>query len=384
MKRVWAILSGAYPPASGGVADYSRLVARGLAGAGDAVEVFTASGSGLPLQDAGVEVRVLNNGFDLGSFGEMDSWLSALPGSAEVLVQYTPYAFGWRGMNLPLCVWLRGQRGRRITIMFHEVMYPITPGQPIRHNLLSLLHREMARLLVRSASRLLVSTPAWEPMLREHAAAKGQIEWCPVPSNLPARVDPTEVAEVRMRIAPEGTVLIGHFGTYGRLIAEMLEPILVQLLACSGRRALLVGRGSDEFRQGLVARHPSLTGHIVAVGGVEPQSAAEHLAACDLLVQPFPDGVTTRRSSFMAGLALSVPLVTNLGALSEGLWHATPAAAVAPLPSAADIVGVAEALLADAPRGRSISLAARELYQSRFSLDRTLERLRAGQEGTRR
>ncbi len=36
----WQIVTGEYPPQPGGVSDYTRLVARGLAGAGDRVEVW--------------------------------------------------------------------------------------------------------------------------------------------------------------------------------------------------------------------------------------------------------------------------------------------------------------------------------------------------------
>ena len=36
----WAILTGEYPPQAGGVSDYTRLVAEGLAAVGDEVAVY--------------------------------------------------------------------------------------------------------------------------------------------------------------------------------------------------------------------------------------------------------------------------------------------------------------------------------------------------------
>jgi hypothetical protein len=39
----WAILTGEYPPQAGGVSDYTRLVARGLAECGDRVHDWNAS-----------------------------------------------------------------------------------------------------------------------------------------------------------------------------------------------------------------------------------------------------------------------------------------------------------------------------------------------------
>ena len=37
---VWHMITGEYPPQAGGVSDYSRVVARGLVAAGDAVHVY--------------------------------------------------------------------------------------------------------------------------------------------------------------------------------------------------------------------------------------------------------------------------------------------------------------------------------------------------------
>ena len=39
----WHILTGEYPPQPGGVSDYSRMVAHGLAAAGDEVVVWAPS-----------------------------------------------------------------------------------------------------------------------------------------------------------------------------------------------------------------------------------------------------------------------------------------------------------------------------------------------------
>jgi hypothetical protein len=59
VERAWHIVTGEYPPANGGVSDYTRLVARGLAARGDEVHVWApGTASGL-VRDAGVEVHAL-------------------------------------------------------------------------------------------------------------------------------------------------------------------------------------------------------------------------------------------------------------------------------------------------------------------------------------
>ena len=43
----WHIITGEYPPAPGGVSDYTEAVAAGLAAAGDEVHVWCPAASGL-------------------------------------------------------------------------------------------------------------------------------------------------------------------------------------------------------------------------------------------------------------------------------------------------------------------------------------------------
>jgi glycosyltransferase involved in cell wall biosynthesis len=362
VTKAWAILSGEYPPAGGGVADHARLVALELSRAGDDVHVFSSTGA------AGQGVHVLKGGFGPSGLHELGARLNSLPATTEILVQYAPNAFGWRGMNLPFCWWL-DRRASPKTIVFHEVMYPVAPGQPIRHNLLGHVHRKMARLLVRDATRAIVTTPRWETILRNECSATCPIEFCPVPSNLPTTADPHRVAAVRRAVNPDGGLLVGHFGTYGRLIADMLLP-LTQKLAVSlpDCRFLLVGRGSGRFA--------AVAPHVVVREGLDPQSLAEHLAACDLLVQPYPDGVTCRRSTLMAGLALGVPTVTNWGDLSEDLWRDTDGIALAPSPNVDDIARCTERLAEDEARRQALRVESRRLYAARFSIEHTIACLR--------
>ena len=92
MSRCWAILTGAYPPAPGGVGDYTRVVARALAAAGDEVHVITPSGAGD--DDSPVRVHVIDGVFTMLGTHALGDTISRLPPRREILVQYTPYALG--------------------------------------------------------------------------------------------------------------------------------------------------------------------------------------------------------------------------------------------------------------------------------------------------
>jgi glycosyltransferase involved in cell wall biosynthesis len=105
---------------------------------------------------------------------------------------------------------------------------------------------------------------------------------------------------------------------------------------------------------------------------------AAALRACDVVVQPYPDGVTTRRTSVMAALANGVPVVTTHGPLTESVWEISGGVSLVPVgrPSAIEAAAVALALDTDV-RG-ALAIRGRHLYDEQFSIERTIGVLRAG------
>jgi glycosyltransferase involved in cell wall biosynthesis len=374
----WAILTGEYPPESGGVADYTRLLARALADGGDAVHVWAGPCRGATPADAGVTVRRLPSRFGPTALPRLGRELARLPRPRRVLVQYVPHAFGFKAMNLPFCLWLAGRRQERRWVMFHEVAFPWEVGRPWKHQLLGAVTAGMARLLARTADRVFVTIPTWEDQLRRVAGRLPPVTHLPVPSNL-AAPDPAAVAATRHELAPAGAPLLGHFGTYGGLIAPSLRQILPPVLAAlPAARAALLGRGGDAFARDLERDFPALAGRLAAPGAQPDVAVAAGLAACDLLVQPYLDGASGRRTSLTAGLALGRPVLTNAGAATEPFWAASGAVAWADLADPAAWAVAAAALLADPPARERLGRGAADLYRDRFDIAHTVAALRNG------
>src|SRR5262245_35034850 len=95
----WVLITGEYPPEPGGVSDYTRLVARGLAAAGDEVHVWApaASPSLSEPSDPGVSVHRLRGKFGRRDMEMLDSSLKRLAKPFRLFVQYVPHAFGRKG-----------------------------------------------------------------------------------------------------------------------------------------------------------------------------------------------------------------------------------------------------------------------------------------------
>ena len=364
----WTILTGEYPPQPGGVSDYTRLVAEGLAAVGDEVAVYAPpQGIGPDSAPPGVRVRRLPDRFGLRGLRWLDREL-ARDRPDRILIQFVPHAFGLKAMNLPFAAWVaaRARRVAPVWLMFHEVAFPFV-RRPLRHNLLAVVNRVMAWAVAGAADRVLVSIPSWGQLLCQICPRARPSEWLPVPCNVATVADPGAVATVRFRHAPDpATPLVGHFGTFGRSITDLLDPAVVGLLGTVPRaRILLIGRGSERYHTQIGATHPDLADRVTGTGELPPAEVAAHLRACDLLLQPYPDGVSSRRGSVMAGLANRVPVVTNLGALSEPLWAASTGVAVVPGPDPTALTAATVEVLALSPENR-LALGARgaELYFS--------------------
>jgi len=373
----WHIITGEYPPQPGGVSDYTRLVAIELARAGDAVDVWAPACDSVNPIDHGVKVHRLPGHFGPRAIALLDRELNRNPG--RNLVQYVPHAFGFKAMNFPFALWLRARRRGNITVMFHEVAYPVAASQPLKHNLLGLATRKMGAIIVRAAARIFVSTSSWNAQLREISGSSKPIVSLPVPSNLPVVEDCLEVQAIRRRRWPAEGPIVGHFGTYGDGIAELLDGILPTVLANAPHAsAFLIGRNSEGYRCRLIRKNPQLAHRVTATGVLSEGDASSHISACDLMLQPYPDGISTRRTSAMVGLAHGRAIVTTAGHLTESLWAESGAIAISPVNEPLENARLAIGLLLDVKNRKQLGSAGRVLYQSKFDISNTVAALRAG------
>ena len=360
----WHLLSGEYPPRLGGVADYTRQVARALAARGEQVHVWAPSVSGDGPEDPGVTVHRVS-GLGPRALRSIDDQLRSMEGPRRWFVQYVPTGLGLRGMNVPLVQWLRA-RHDEIWVQFHEVVLGWQLWRKPQLHLMHAVQLWMAAALARRADRLFVSIEGWRPRLGSEAS---RAEWLPIPSNIPVTVSPSDVALVRGELGPGPW--IGHFGTYAGGVTRDLVPSLAEILRRRPEvRVLLLGRGEERVAQALPR------GRVLATGMLPGEAVAARLAAVDLALQPFPDGISTRRTSAMAALALGIPVVTTDGHLTDSLWR-DGAVALGPAGDPVRLAGLCLELLDDTEQRAHLGRSGARLYAKSFSLEHTVETLRS-------
>jgi len=380
----WHIITCEYPPRVGGVSDYTRLVAGGLAEEGDRVHVWCPSNSASAAPVSGVTVHEglgKMNSLDLRRLGKH---LDEFPHPRRLLVQWVPHGYGYRSMNLPFCLWL-WNRARVsmdvLEIMVHEPFLAFGEGS-WKQDAAAAVHRIMAIIVLNGATRVGVSIPAWRDRLHPYLLGRQvPMEWLPVPSNVECALDVTNVGGESVHVNPTTQCTLGHFGTFGRPISKMLEALISPLLRDHPNRSLiLMGKGSTEFRLNIVARNAGLKEQIHATGQTTAGELSSWIRKCDMMIQPYPDGVSGRRGSAMAALSHGVPIVTTAGALTEPVWAQSGAAALVPPGDVPLFLAAVNDLLADERKRSQMALRARRFYLDRFDLRHTIEALRSARQ----
>ncbi len=381
----WHFITPEYPPTHGGVADHSAMLAAAIADRGIQATVWypvAAALSATPPDSTGKQVRLqpLPFGFSPHGLVELSRRLGTPSAERVICIHYVPHGYGYKAMNVPFAMWVywRSWRGDDIRILFHEVIFPWVRS-PLRQNLLAAVTRVMAFLLVRAARRCYVTIPGWRPYLWAVGAKKNsKIPVVPVPSMLPVHYTEGSRGELRATLVPDThSILIGHFGTYGHYVTRYLEPIVSKLLqARTDVRLLFLGHGGVEWLANYRQRFAIASDRLMATGALAPLQVAEHLAVCDMMIQPYPDGASFRRTSLMASLQQGKPIVTSTGMLSEPVWNEGAVATA----SVGDVDGFV-AQVCKLVEGRvcreQLSLAAAELYQSQFAIEHTVDTLLA-------
>ncbi len=378
----WCIVTCEYPPMVGGVSDHTFLLAGALARAGDTVDVWTPPGDGPPPAQPGVTVHVLPSLFELDALRVLGGVLRSQLPDTRVLVQYVPTGYGWRMMNLAFALLLYSQRRRGLDIYFHEVGFIISQEERFRRKVVGAVHVAMNWLSVRAAKRIFVAIPEWQKQLEKLGVRAGTgspvVTWVPVSTNVPDVIDASHTAALRNSLLGDrATVIVGHFGTFGRFHTAVLLPAFERILDDDGNRiALLVGRNSMATRDSLATRRPDLADRLIATGGLPPADVSAHLSACDVLLQPYDDGASARRGSLMAGLALGLPVVSNRGPVTGTIWTTRSAVYLTDSTDARDLArAVSELLSHDALRA-STGAAAKALHQEMFALEHGVALLR--------
>jgi hypothetical protein len=307
-----ALLSGQFPPVIDGIGDYSWCLSYALASQGHHVTVFTSYG---PKLTPGQGVTVVpcfdaNYPATIKAFPDV---LQSEPAFDWLIVQYNPFSFGPRGFNPWLIPALAcAKRSTQVAVMFHETCVPLWPW---KYTAMRLWQYPQLFALSVGANRIFVSTERWAPQL-QRCNPKIVCHHLPVGSNLPMCALSKQEARERLGI-PGDTVLLGIFGTAHR--SKMLHWIGTAARAVLHRfpRTLILCVGKD----GQLIREACAGVPLLDKGILSAAEAALGIRAMDMLLAPFADGISTRRTSAIVALQHGIPLCSTISKWSDNVFR---------------------------------------------------------------
>jgi|GEM_PF-2726648 len=316
------IVTPEFPPASGGVAGHTSLLANGLRARGFPVVTWCSKGTYCSEEVERGWLRPELGNFNYSNLVRVGRIL--LQEGGCLLLQWVPQAFGMRGFNISFVAWIWYLSRKRLPVyvLFHELYNSFGVG--LKSDIRAMLYRLMTLTLCRASTAVWASSGHYCRILRTTFSCGSKVEILPSGSNIKLHVDPEKVSLIRSSFLDSCNSterIIGHFSLYGSAVSRQLVDCMVCLhQAEPGLQFLLLGVGSRDFVDRISRTHPSLASRCHFKGFLCPESVSHHLQSCDLLLQPCPDGLNTRHTGVMAGLCNRVPVATFTNWRTERFW----------------------------------------------------------------
>ena len=297
----------------------------------------------------------------------------AIPSDAArqtILLQYNPFSFGRWGFApwLPLTLWrLKRQRPRpKIAVMVHETY---VSGRDWRTALMGMWQRLQLASVHALCDVSFVSISVWARMLRRWVPRR-PVHHLPVGSNLPDLREQRGEMRARLGAGPD-TIVLATFGSPhpSRLMGYVRDA--AGAVARDGRPTVVLNLG---FSAPPLDLDEDI--RVVAPGFLESADVSRHLAAADIYLAPFIDGVSTRRTTLIAALQHGLPVVGTDGPLTDPMLRDVAAGVV--LVPVGDPAAFARAVLNladhDTTRAKQAT-EARALYERQFDWARISSQL---------
>ena len=288
-----------------------------------------------------------------------------------VLVQYTALAWSARGFPLRFPRVLRQLKsaGARVAVVFHDVE-PFSSPRLIDR----LRHRVQARTMRRAlelADLAIFTVPpgklSWLAVVPLKAA------FIPVGANVPVTEAP--VSRTTSEISTVGVFSITGGEQGARETQQILAAVRHAAQKLGRVRLSVFGRHSELREEALRKGLESFPVDLSVEGIVQPEQIIDRLAGCDVLLF-VRNGISTRRSSAIAGIAAGLPVIAH--PISETSPPITDAGVVLVSPNnQAELNEALVNVLTDAGYRAELSARSRAAFKAHFAWPAIAERYAA-------
>lgn len=360
----YCIISPHLPPTPCGVGDHTYAIARELALQGHSITIITEMDQKLDPAIDRIQNIPLGHSWRLCSIFRI-AWILRRDKPDILLLQWVPYLYSRWGINLmlPIAFWMFGVLGIRTQVVLHELWIDAHSN---KHKLIRWIQQKSIQFLVSRSERVLISTQAWiEVVAQLSPKAQAKLSHWPMSSTIPRAQNRSEI-RIRKRtelgISRENLVLaVFSPSGSGKSLTEMAQA-LSKILEGERVTLLVIGRLNEEAHRAFAGLANKTNCKILGY-----QSAVEVtalLAASDIMISYFADGLSTRRSSALAALCSGLVLVSNRGRLTDEIWHSSPVQWV----DAKDLPRFVQAFENDLKRLAQLQIQSMKFFDQNLSL----------------
>lgn len=378
----WQIISPKYPPSKSGIGFYTKTLAEHLAIMGDDIEIWTNRREGVSpsLVEPGFKVHFTLREWDQSQVDVMNMTFTDGGQKNCILIQFDPryYSDNFHS-KLPSFLEKRKKHGDKVWVIIHEMISIRETKLSFKNLKKYITQKKLLKSMLKHCDYAFLSSNNWLPKLKKYAANTSlSIEILPVPSNVPYVNSELKSNNLKKAFAQNATKIIGTFGTFNDpQLLNKLEKVIPEVLADNPQLAwLFLGRHSDEFVQKMKKKYKHVSQQLKTAGELNTAALSAHIQACDIMFQPYPSGVSTRRSSIMAAMLHHKAIVTTFGKLTEPIWHNSKAIEMKPWSDTASLIKSLKGLLDDKERRLFLEQSAGALYESNFSIERSVQSLK--------
>jgi len=328
-----ALICPHFPPDHCGVGDYSAHVAREFVAQGHDVMVWTAQA--VPQPVAGVRIRTLPYPWNLRTYLDLTRQMKTF-GPDFISIQYTPYLYGARtvGIHPAFSIWFNllpfvfSTHKTRIAITFHELHYPIF-GLHWDRVLIGLPQfLQYLQLLLRAPQVFFTSEVNFRRYSRIFSWRAEKFCWLPVgpgidPRHLNHIVRDEDFRDLlRQSGIPNRHKILIQFGIAHptRLFAHSIRAIdaIRKKLGPDSVSIAFLGIDQKSVEAELEkAGRMDLRLQVRGLGYLAPWQISLWMRRADLVLAPYLDGVSTRRSSVITAYAHGKAVLTTSGYFTD-------------------------------------------------------------------
>lgn len=298
-----AIICGSYPPIKDGVADWMHKLVSLMSKDSDVTDVLLITSLGARVNTPAVQYMLVEK-WGLGDIVKiLRKMVTFRPDIVHIEYPTVNYGRHVAINMLPMLCRLLIRKTRLLLVLHEYLVYTW------RGKMRILLMAAFSDGLIFTDPRNRSALPSW--CKRDKVIAE-----VGVPPQIP--VDTTKRSRVTKADSSKGECVFGYWGFVrpGKGVETLLEAAaLVKAKEPRIRVKLICDLSNDNpYHRKLrnLIHHFELESHVTVTGYLPPEEVVTELQSVDVCVLPFEDGVSPRRGTFSAAMALGLPVITTM------------------------------------------------------------------------